>query len=385
MTEKKKLYYTGAYLLNQGFAVVATILAIRLGKEAFTLEWVAGSLLALGWGASVFGMIAPALSARLWSLNFRTGLRESLVVFGIATFAVIALLQIPALLVKISSVNPIGMHWIAILTLCGALRSFTQGLTVFPIRGGFHTQTISFQLIGRLGEIVLIVLASLIGSKYLFIGAWCMYPAWQGLLLIMVPQGRIVENGLTVQTSHWHGHIISGLGQVADLIVPSLWFSLGGAQVMVVYKAASSAVDNCALVPRYWFTISQKNLFGHNNQLIMGGFVVMAASVVFVVFTFASGAIPGSFIVFGMIAVFLNSIAAPSFSKIRQYLLNNGELVIPALAVLLARLVEATLLLLIVKAVCAPIMLAIIAYAGFATRVAIIKSLMKGKRCCDVI
>jgi hypothetical protein len=156
------------------------------------------------------------------------------------------------------------------------------------------------------------------------------------------------------------------INQAFDLAMPTLWLQVGGAAAFVAYRAIAAALSNSALLPRYWFVVvsPSRRARGESARLFFVSF--LSAFFLASVFLWGTDAVPIELILWSSIPLLINSLAVPSFSRMRQKCLNRGQIIQPAVAMIIGRLAEIALLLLFVGTKILPNAGVVVAYSGFA-------------------
>lgn len=368
-----KAIYALLYAGNQALAVLTTILVIRYGKDTFGLTWSLGALLTLGWGATMFGLLAPSLSSRIWSTSLRTGIELSLRNLLRGALVVSLLCLMPLSADHLVALSGISKPWILIFGFIGLVRSYAQVMSTLSIRLARHHRVLSHQLVGRILEVGLATGGCLLGEPALLVLAWLIYPLSQTILFI--GEWRQYRNLLVPEVTSDYRRL-TGLTLVAsqafDLIMPTLWLRMGGETIFIAYRAITAALANSALLPRYWYIVATPSLTDRSGPtLIVVG--VILTFLLSAVFQLGTGAVPINVILWSSIPLLINSLVMPTFSKMRQACLNQGELVPPAAAIIAGRLSEILLLLIFSSIKALPSGGVVIAYTGYAVSTPVLK------------
>lgn len=359
--------YALLYVGNQAIAVLTTILVIRYGKEAFGLNWVLGVLLALGWGSVAYGVIAPTLSARAWSVPLATGLWLGLRTLLLAGLALALLGVVPASAQALVALSGVDWPWLAIFVSLGLLRSYAQVMSTYSIRLARHARVLRYQLVGRILEICLAVWGCLMADPILLALAWLIYPLAQTTLFVREKgEYGALPPVESASASHKGAWLPISASQALDLAMPTLWLHLGGPSAFVAYRAITAALANSALLPRYWFVVfaPARRAKGEGGALFLVSF--LSAVFLAAVFLLGTGAVSSDLVWWSCIPLLINSLVMPAFSRMRQHCLNQGQLVQPAFAIIVGRIAEAIFLLLFSGLKILPNASVVVAYSGFA-------------------
>ncbi len=361
--ELHALLYAG----NQAVAVLTTVLVIRFGKEAFGLTWTLGAILVLGWGTVGYGMLAPALSARLWSIAPDRGLRLGTRTLLAGTAVLLPVIAVPRLTEALNGLAGIGLPWLPLFAFLGLLRGHAQAMSTFSIRSGRHGQVLRHQLAGRVLEILLATVGCLSAQPLLLAAAWAAYPLTQLLLLLRewtdYKTLPATDGGTPPQPNAWLPTLAS---QGFDMAMPTLWLHLGGEAAFVAYRAVTAALANSALLPRYWYVVVSpgNRPKGEGAWIFIVSFIpAMALAAIFLLGT---GSVSTEIILWSGVPLLINSLVTPAFSRMRQDCLNRGELIQPAVAVILGHLAEAALLFAFSAQTALPPACVLVAYSGYA-------------------
>lgn len=340
----RQALYVALYLGNQALGVATTIAIIRFGQDTFSLTWCVGALVALGWGTTGYGLLDPSLSARIWSAPVYEGLRRSLQLLAGSLTVLGVVCLIPWTAGKVSYFSGIPIEWVAILSALGVFRACMQLIITYSLRLGRHHFVLGPQIAGRLIEIALVIWACVAGWKVLLIPALLAYPA--GQLVVFLAERRKYETleSKQAQASDSRAWVISVIGRVLEMVLPTVWLRLGGEAVFVAYKSISAALSNSVLLPRYWYVITSPNKEGGSGTLVIGALVLFSSIGMAGVFQFLTAAVQPELFLWSLVPLTFNSLVIPFFSRWRQRLLLEGDIVPPAVVSVLACLIEACLL-----------------------------------------
>lgn len=356
------LFYVG----NQALALLTTIALIRYGQHTLTLPWVLGAILTLGWGTALYGMAGPTLAARLWSAPRRSGLAACIRVLA-ATFGLLFVVALwPGVGALLADLSGISLSWLVLFVALGLVRANAQTLSTFSVRHGRHTRVLRFQLLGRSLEIALALVAAMGGIGWLLVLAWLSYPLAQSLLLAV--EWREYQDPAVDAADSGGGSkawLATMASQAFDLVMPTAWLRQGGSEVFVAYRAVTSALANSTMLPRYWYVLSPDKPRDGNIGVGLLAAVLAATLILSAAFQLGSNAVPWDVFVWSLIPLLITGAAMPSFSRLRQLCLNQGQLIPPAVAMVAGRLTELTALLLTVRGGLVPGAV-IVAYTGFA-------------------
>lgn len=366
-TRVAKGRYAILYAGNQAMAVLTTILVIRYGKEAFGLSWILGALLVLGWGSVAYGVFAPTLSARVWSVPLRTGMWLSLRTLLLTGLALVLLSLVHVSAQVLMELSKIDLTWLVVFGSLGLLRSYAQVMSTYSIRAGLHARILGYQLAGRILEIFFAVWGCLVGERLLLAFAWLIYPLAQTALFVRdfasYRDLPVPESTTESQKNAW---LPTSISQTFDLAMPTLWLQLGGEFAFVAYRAISAALANSALLPRYWFIVFAPTLQNKEVSGIIYVLSFLSAFAMAAIFLWGTSAVSNDLVLWSVFPLLINSLVLPSFSRMRQYCLNQGWLVQPAFAIIIGRLTEAIILLLFYGLKIQPNTSVVLAYSGFA-------------------
>ena len=374
----RQVLYMLLFLGNQALAVLATILFIRFGKDAFTLTWCLGVLLTLGWGTAGYGLLDPSFTARIWSARVAEGLRIAvrLLLLSVAGFALICI--VPWSRQGILQFSGLSLEWTTLFVLIGFMRSLAQVLNTYALRQGRHAEALMRQLPGRLLEICLILLACFLHQPTLLIFAWLSYPFSQ--FLIFFRERKLYESLPSVeQGSRDSGRAawtVSVIGRIFEMVLPTIWLRVAGDAVFVAYRSASAALSNSVLLPRYWYVIvspDKKSKAG----ILLPVVVVIVSLVIAATFQIVTDAVSHDLLLMSLVPLVLNSAFMPFFSRWRQRCLFRGHVLPPALAAIAGCLGEIVLLFLLKYIFSVPPSLLILAHMGLSISVPVLRFAMK--------
>lgn len=359
--------YTLLYLGNQFLAVLSTILVIRFGKDAFTLSWSLGVILALGWGATMFGLLNPPMASRIWSASSLSGLRQCLrtLLMGLSLIILCGLIPISAH--WLSSLAGISPLWVVLFVSTGLVRACTQLLSTFSIRMGRHAQTLRYQLPGRVFELIFVVWGCMTASPLLLVIAWLIYPLAQ-VMLVMTEWHHYHDFAVPTETKKDDKNtlIATVASQGFDLLMPTLWLKIGGESVFIAYRSVTAALANSALLPRYWYVVVAPAVHVNRSGAWAVVVVLLSTLVLSAAFQYGTGAVSHDFVLWSIIPILMNSLGIPAFSRMRQNCLNQGRLIPPSIAIIVGHLGVIMLLFLLVGNKALPVGALILAYTGFA-------------------
>ena len=375
-------FHTAAYLLTQALGVIAIIIVVRFGKGTLGVGWIAGVLLVQGWGATLFTLVTPTLSSRVWTASVIEGLKGGSKGLAVALGLAVLMFSLPRSEEWVTAASNLTAPWTMWFLAIGAFRAFAQVLSTFLVRDQRHSWMHRFQLPGRFMEGGVVVGSAYLGNPYIFAAGWAIYPIAQLAALGMHPWRLREGSKREVQQSEEQGHGRT-LGErvatlcclISDLIVPTVWMRLGGEITFLAYRAITSALSYAVLLPRYWHVVAslQKRQVSHQMTL----FVVVVSLIVALISEVGTDAIPANIIGLSMIPLILNAVGANRFSSVRQDCLHRGDLLAPAAAILGGRMAE--LALLVVIAWMAPSMKGaeILAYSAFAVSTLVLVKVSK--------
>lgn len=354
--------YTFGYLVVLGLGVLTTAIAFR-PFGALTLEWIAGAMLALGWGSSAVGLLAPRLSSDIWSVPVNRTLWPALrcVIFVAVILAVASV--VPAFSDIIDTACGLTIEYWRPLVAIGVFRGLSQVLTTLAIRAADHLRTIAIQFIARIAEIAFVLHALLDSNSTQFMMAWLVFPAAQMVFIAARWRhyARLQQpNAGSRATQAGHMATLTILASsLVDMILPSLWLRLSNAHTYIIYRAMMAAISNAVLVPRYWYTVASVNK-GSGLQLV--AFTTIASLVLSIGYLFVAHQLHQPADVLFVLPLIVNSLGAAELSRLRQAALLAGMVEIPAFAMLIGVTFEALLLALL--AYLAPGPIAILAFSS---------------------
>jgi hypothetical protein len=374
----REAFYVLLFLGNQALAVLTTILFIRFGKDAFTLVWSLGVLLTLGWGTAGYGLLDPSFAARIWSARVAEGLRIAvrLLMFSVAGFALICI--IPWSSERIIELAGLSVEWTVLFVLIGFVRAFAQVLNTYTLRQGHHTGALMWQIGGRLIEIGLVLLACCLRQPSLLVAAWLAYPLSQ--FLIFFRERKLYEVLPVIEQSSRDSDrvawIVSVVGRVFEIILPTIWLRVAGDAVFVAYRSIAAALSNSALLPRYWYVIVSPDKKSQSSMLL-SVVVVTVSLVIAATFQIVTDAVSHDLLILSLVPLVLNSAFMPLFSRWRQRCLLRGHVIPPALAAVAGCLGEISLLLLLKYVFSVPPGLLILAHTGLSISIPVLRLAMK--------
>lgn len=370
--------YLLLFLGNQALAVLTTILFIRFGKDAFTLVWCLGVLLTLGWGTAGYGLLDPSFAARIWSARVAEGLRITIRLLILSAAGVALICVVPWSRQQITELSGLSIEWTVIFVFIGLGRAAAQVLNAYTLRQGRHAGALMWQIVGRSIEISLVLLACYLRQPSLLIAAWLAYPISQ--LLIFFQERKLYEMLPAVeQSSRDSGRIawiVSVVGRIFEMVLPTIWLRLAGDTVFVAYRSAAAALSNSVLLPRYWYVIVSPDRKSQSGILLP--VVVVAVSLaIAATFQIVTDAVSHDLLLLSLVPLILNSAFMPFFSRWRQQCLLRGHVLPPALAAIAGCLGEISLLLLLKYVFSVPPGVLILAHTGLSISVPVLRVAMK--------
>lgn len=343
--------YVALYLANQALAVATTLALVRYGQGAFSLSWCLGVLIAMGWGTTGYGLFDPSLAARAWTLPSREGLFSSLRLAGLSAVALAVVCTIPWSAATVSGLAGLSIEWVAAFVSVGIFRAFAQLLSTYSLRLGRHPFVAALQIAARLMEVGLVVAGCLLTQTNLLILGLLVYPAAQLVVFAVEAEDYKKLPISATQESNTRGWIISLVGRMLEMILPTIWLRVAGDTVFVAYKAVTSALGFSILLPRYWFVVVPPRHDLPVNGVAISALVLAASITTAGAFQLLTAAVPTVIFAWSLIPVVFNSLVMPAFSRWRQQMLRDGEIIPPAVVGIFACLVEAGMLAAIA---CAP-------------------------------
>ncbi|TKT72409.1 hypothetical protein YH63_013765 [Afipia massiliensis] len=370
--------YLLLFIGNQALAVFTTILFIRFGKDAFTLTWCLGVLLTLGWGNAGYGLLDPSFAARIWSARVAEGLRIAvrLLMLSVMGFALICI--VPWSRERIIELAGLSVEWTVLFVLIGFVRAFAQVLNTYTLRQGHHAGALMWQIVGRLAEIGVVLLACYLRQPSLLIAAWLAYPISQ--LMIFFRERKVYETlPVVTQSSRDSGRaawIVSVVGRIFEIVLPTIWLRVAGDAVFVAYRSIAAALSNSVLLPRYWYVIVSPDKKSQSN-ILLPVVVVIASLLIAAMFQIVTDAVSHDLLLLSLGPLVLNSAFMPFVSRWRQQCLLRGHVLPPAFAAIAGCLGEIALLLLLRYIFSVPTGLLILAHAGLSLSVPVLHLAMK--------